>query len=159
MKEAGRWRRDDPGLRAEEQRLVVRRMNSDWRSAQWQLNDLRSVDSVSINQTALSRSPFFFSSSLGSNFFLCLRAERRCFVPTLSISFVFCFSISACGFPSPDYRLLFLSAPWQLPQQDSFHFFFSSALVREWKNEAILLSSSIFLWVRQKPSLLQDSEN
>lgn len=38
----------------------MRRMNSDWRSAQWQLNDLRSVDSVSINQTALSRSPLFF---------------------------------------------------------------------------------------------------
>ncbi len=60
VKEAGRWRRDDTGLKAEEQRVVVRRMNSDWRSAQWQLNDLRSVDSVSINQTALSRSPCFF---------------------------------------------------------------------------------------------------
>lgn len=54
--EAWRWCRDDPGLKAEEKRVVVRRMNSDWRSAQWQLNDLRSVDSVSINQAALSRS-------------------------------------------------------------------------------------------------------
>lgn len=62
VKEAVRWRRDDTGLQAEEQRVVVRRMNSDWRSAQWQLNDLRSVDSVSINQTALSCSPIFFSS-------------------------------------------------------------------------------------------------
>lgn len=49
----------------------MRRMSSDWRSARWQLNDLRSVDSVSINQTALFCSPplspplprpFFFSS-------------------------------------------------------------------------------------------------
>lgn len=60
VKEAERWRRHDTGLRAEEQRVVVRRMNSDWRSAQWQLNDLRSVDSVSINQTALSRSCLLF---------------------------------------------------------------------------------------------------
>lgn len=59
VKEAGRWCRDDTGLSAEEQRVVVRRMNSDWRSAQWQLNDLRSVNSVSINQTALSRLPPF----------------------------------------------------------------------------------------------------
>lgn len=59
VKEARRWRMDDTGLRVEEQQVVVRRMNSDWRSAQWQLNDLRSVDSVSINQTALSRFPPF----------------------------------------------------------------------------------------------------
>lgn len=45
---------DDTGLKEEEKRVVVRKMSSDWRSAQWQLNDLRSVDSVSINQTALS---------------------------------------------------------------------------------------------------------
>lgn len=37
----------------------MRRMSSDWRSARWQLNDLRSVDSVSINQTALFCSPPF----------------------------------------------------------------------------------------------------
>lgn len=89
MKEARRWRRDDTGLKAEEKRVLVRRMNSDWRSAQWQLNDLRSVDSVSINQTALSRSPPFFfpHSPLGSNFPLCLQPlSRRRAVLTLCSS-------------------------------------------------------------------------
>ncbi|TNN69280.1 hypothetical protein EYF80_020431 [Liparis tanakae] len=46
VNEAGRRRRDDTGLKAEEQRVVLRRMNSDWRSAQWQLNDLRVVLTV-----------------------------------------------------------------------------------------------------------------
>lgn len=63
---------EGPGTEEAEERLV-RRMSSDWRSARWQLNDLRSVDSVSINQTALFCSPplspplprpFFFSSRL-----------------------------------------------------------------------------------------------
>lgn len=63
--------RDDTGLKAEEKRVLVRRMYSDWRSAQWQLNDLRSVDSVSINQTALScLPPFSPSFFLEAQFFL-----------------------------------------------------------------------------------------
>lgn len=91
VKEAGRWRRDDTGLIAEEHRVVLSRMNSDWRSAQWQLNDLRSVDSVSINQTALSCSPTFFPSPLlakMSPFMPKPWAGRGRFVPTLCF---FCF--------------------------------------------------------------------
>lgn len=88
--------------------MVVRRMNSDWRSAQWQLNDLRSVDSVSINQTALSRSPPFFFflifspslSPLGSHFSLCLQTpeqgEGALF--SLSVSFFLFFCSSTCIF-------------------------------------------------------------
>lgn len=69
---------DDTGLRVEEHQVVLRRMNSDWHSAQWQLNDLRSVDSVSINQTALSCfPPIFFPSPLGFNFFVCLQPLSR----------------------------------------------------------------------------------
>lgn len=43
---------------------VVRRMSSDRCSAQWQLNDSRSVDPVSVNQTALSNAPPFLKSYL-----------------------------------------------------------------------------------------------
>lgn len=152
VKEAGRWRRDDTGLRVEEQRVVVRRMNSDWRSAQWQLNDLRSVDSVSINQTALSCSPTFFSLHLPLALISpCVSipsAGRGRFVLALCLSLLF--SVSLCLslllHPSTAHvstSSFFSHAFWQLPQLDSFHFFFISALIRYWKNEAILRSSSI----------------
>lgn len=76
-------------------RALVRRMNSDWRSAQWQLNDLRSVDSVSINQTALSCLLNIFTclSPLAS---LPLGEER----PLCSRAFVFGFFMSVLSPPS-----------------------------------------------------------
>lgn len=120
VKEAARGRRDDTGLKAEQQRAVVRRMNSDWRSAQWQLNDLRSVDSVSINQTALSCSPTFFfffllpPAPLGSNFCLCPQPRGRKMGALFSLSLsphLFCFvllHLCLCFSISPPSPSLFL---------------------------------------------------
>lgn len=151
VKEAGRWRRDDTGLRVEEQRVVVRRMNSDWRSAQWQLNDLRSVDSVSINQTALSCSPtFFFSPSpFGSNFSLCIHPqcrERALCSRSLSISFVFCFSMSVFASPSLHrpclYLLFFLTCFLAAPSTGQFSFLLHlciDKILKEWGHFTIIL--------------------
>lgn len=82
----------DMGLKAVAQRVLVKRINSDWHSAQWQLEDLRSVEPVSVNQALR----LFFSPSLGSNFSFCSqsltgRGALFSFVVRLSISL--CISI------------------------------------------------------------------
>lgn len=69
------------------QRAVVRGMSSDRCSAQWQLNDSRSVDSVSVNQTTPSNVPLFFnaisSSALFSPPLSQPQSREKHFVPTL----------------------------------------------------------------------------
>lgn len=139
---------DDTGLRVEEQQVVVRRMNSDWRSAQWQLNDLRSVDSVSINQTALSCfPPFILRLPFGSNFFVCLQPLSRERLPlfTLTVHF-FCFlffhlCLCVSSLHHVPLSLSFCTCP-RFCHLDSFRSFYISALVRDQKNEAIFLCYS-----------------
>lgn len=117
--------------------MVVRRMNSDWRSAQWQLNDLRSVDSVSINQTALSCSPPFFLSlflplDLISPCVSIHWAGRGRFVLPLRLSLLFSVSLSLP-------LLLHLSTiPFSLP---FFHMLSDSSL--DW---TVFISSSSPHW-------------
>lgn len=137
VKQAGRWRRDDTGLRAEEHRVVVKRMNTDWRSAQWQLNDLRSVDSVSINQTALSR----------SNFSLCLQPHAQgegsllsppSLSPSISTLFVFCIRAS----PSLCRLLRSLARSLTAPSTGQFSFLLHlciSKRLKEWGHFALTL--------------------
>lgn len=82
---------------------VVRGMNSDWHSAQRQLNDLWSVNFVSINQGVLSfafRLSFLFSSS--HLFWLFLNFMNR-------------------------KRTVIFTRIW-MPIHSPFHFFFTSSL-------------------------------
>lgn len=129
VKGAWRWRGDDTGLRAEKRRVVVRGMNSDWRSAQWQLNDLRSVDSVSINQTALSHSrPFFLFLPLAliSAFVSKPWAWRGRFVLSLCLSLLFSLPLSLrrLYFLTIHFLLLFLSFTCSLTAPSAGQFSF-----------------------------------